>query len=286
MISKFLFATAAAGLFAAHYKTNKRRKLRKEFLELRKAPTFDFDYTRSLNDLPKGTLVALCAEPDIENAAPKKSLYNPKRNILFSVVTGKPPKKPEIKQPETDEKASEEKIDEISSEDPVLIHDHAILPTYFLLNTKFERIRVNFDTTTPTVLFGIKPIADNIPPEKVITSIHENKTLLPSFFRKKPAEFQEIGVDAEEKYVYIGEISPPSANAHDANVKADLEMKVRYVLGEQKEFYLKHLDNKIFQAGKGVKALCGMVIALFLVDRIIPAVIQYQKKTQAVSTEK
>lgn len=255
--SKVLLGCAAVTLSAGYYNMLQERKMMKEFSELEKVPTLDFDYVNLLDDIPKHKLIAICADPDTENSYIKKSLYSPKKSTMFSLVAGK-----EDEKAKADEKKTKKQvIDEMSSEEPIIITDHAGLPSFFLLNTKSERIRINFNRAYPTILFGLKPITKDIPVDQLKSPVHKNSSLI-SF--GSPKRYQEIGLDPEEKLVYIGEVSPADANSHTSRARADLKMNVRYVLGEQKDFYLKHLDGKLVQYNRRVRVFGIATASLFI----------------------
>ena len=243
--SYIILGGISSSLITGYYFLNKEKQLYRLFESLEKIPEFDFDYLGRIEDLPINQPFALCAEIDLENTSSRPSLYNPKKRIVLSSVKRiLPVDKKVTKQTLNDEN---EHFDEFYN----TINNHQ-LPDIYLINGKEERIKIEWPNTKEIGLFNIKPIVEKIDPKtlKNIPSESINERFLSFLPSRKKAEYGEIGLVADEKYVYIGELTKNLSNIGEGKLDVNLVFKSQFVLGESKNYFLKYLDGQLVKMNK------------------------------------
>ncbi len=258
MISKILVGGIALSLVSGYYCQKKEKKLYDLFESLKEIQEFDFDYIGTLGDVPLNKPLALCANFDLDHTAAQPSQYNTKRKVIHSVTKKLlPVEKKVTKQNLNDENES---FDEFYNSIP-----NQNLPKVYLINNNQERIEIQWpgSDVREIGLFNVKPIAEKIDAQslksvKTETLLEKIQNFAPS---KRKAEYGEIGFDAGEKYVYIGEIRQPLPTEL-GKIKTDLIFKPEYVLGDSKHYFLKYLDGQLIKLNQQGKACFFVAIGL------------------------
>jgi len=255
MLSKILVGGIAVSLLSGYACQRKEKKMYTLFESLKEIPEFDFDYIGGLGDIPLNKPLALCGKFDLENTSASPSQHNPSKKVIFSVVKKlSPVEKKVTKQTLSDENESfDEFYNSVANKN---------LPNLYLLNNNQERIEIKWPGSDVREIgfFNVKPIAEKLniqsPPDE--TLLDKILNLAPS---KRKAEYGELGLNPEEKYVYIGEIRKPEPSEL-GKVKPDLIFKPEYVLGDSKHYFLKHLDGQLIKLNQRGKFSFGIAMGL------------------------
>lgn len=282
VFTKILLGGISVSLLSGYYFLQKEKKVYKVFESLEKIPEFDLDYLGKLEDLPLNQPIALCGDVDTVNSLVKASEYNPKKRILFSTIRPVlPVQKKVTKQNLNDE---DETFDEFYYSIP-----NKDLPKFYLKNEKEERIEIQWPNEQRIGFFNVKPIVEkidlekspSIPPQPILTRLSN------LFTAKKNAEYAEVGLKVDDKYVYVGElITPPSGNA--GKVPVNLIFKPQYVLGDSQNYFLKYLDGQLIRLNKNGKMSFFIGMALTSVHLCNKLFLYYEsqmKKSQEMTAE-
>ena len=253
MLSKLLVGGIAVSLLSGYSCLKKEKKLYKLFESLKEIPEFDFNYIGGLGDLPLNKPLALCGLIDLEHTAVSQSQHNPEKKVVFSVVKKLAPVEKKVtKQTLSDENES---FDEFYNSVP-----NKDLPKLYLLNNSQERIEIQWPGSDVSEIgfFNVKPLAEKLKLQSAPTEtlLEKIQNLAPG---KRNAEYGEIGLNSEEKYVYIGELRQPLPSEL-GTVKPNLIFKPEYVLGDSKHYFLKHLDGQLIKLNKQGR-VCFLIAA-------------------------
>jgi hypothetical protein len=239
MLSKIFLASAVGSLLAGHYYFLEHNKLVKLFNQLEDIPSIDFDYTQSLDDIPSNGVVSICAEVDQEKSKLRAALHNKTKQVIFSdVVTMLPQDKKVTKAAIQNEN---EAFDEFYVDVP-----NKSLPKFYLRNLRQEKIEIVWPSDNNIGFFNVKALNDNVDATKVTRSGSITEKLQRIFNSK--LKYGEVGIDSEEKLMYVGEIS--RVKGTDIKDGVHFKLKPRYVLGESKDFFMRYVDGQIMKHRK------------------------------------
>eukprot|EP01016_Furgasonia_blochmanni_P000199 TRINITY_DN10000_c0_g1_i1.p1 TRINITY_DN10000_c0_g1~~TRINITY_DN10000_c0_g1_i1.p1 ORF type:complete len:275 (-),score=60.20 TRINITY_DN10000_c0_g1_i1:166-990(-) len=225
MLMNCLLAGASASLVTGYFYFLSEKKYSKIFTEVEKSVTMDFDYLRNVNDIPGKKTTALCARTDEQSS--KQSAFNEKKMIAFSCVL-----------PQMTDKADR------------MWTVRRPFYQFFVVNTKGERLLIDI-SDREVICFNLKEINTNIPESK-ISAFGSVSTPL-NLFRSKQVKgmYTEYGIEADENFVAVGVRSNNPVPQHfTENFQVKYQFDAKYLLGEKKEHFLKHLDELLVKYNK------------------------------------
>jgi len=258
VLTQILLTGASVSAIIGYYHLLRQRKLSKLFENLDKIPFYDFDYVPQITDLPLNKTIAFFAEIDTDRTPSKQSKYNPRKKVVFSSLQKILTREKKVtKQSLSDEN---EYFDEFYHTIP-----NQGLPPIYLRNIQQEIVAINWPEVSEIGLFYVKPIIDKIDPTKMKEIPQESPlekitALLPG---QKKLEFGEIGIQPQEKYIYVGELRKGFLRS-DPKAPPQLFFRPRFILGESKEFFVKYIDSQLVKTLKRAKIAFGITGALTL----------------------
>ena len=282
MLSKLLLVSGSLSLLSGYYCMFKERKLNKDFEEVQKAHAYDLNYINSLADIPKNLTITLCAAIDETLTKSTKSAFNPIKNvvtsflareIIYSKDTSSKNKIPESKE-QSDHNT-------FNSEIKHEYYEFNELPLLILQNSKQDRLLL--EKGQPEIgMYNVFPIVINvINPTKVTQKL--SHTLIQKvddfyFGRKWSNKYREMGIDTDELYIYIGKVI--NENRIVGNQRIDSVFKVKYIIGGNKNHFLRYLDDDLTKINKMGKRSFMIAIGIFSINFIKKAYETYLPKTQ------
>jgi len=256
VLTHILLTGVSISSLVGYYYLLRQRKLTKLFENLDKIPFYDFDYVPQTTDLPLNKTMAFFAEIDMDKTQFKQSKFNPRKKVVFSSVQKILPREKKVtKQSLSDEN---EYFDEFY---------HTIqnqgLPKIYLRNVQQEIVEVHWPDVSEIGLFYVKPIIDKIDLTKIAQIPQESpleklQAMLPG---QKKLEYGEIGIQPQEKYIYVGELHK-AVNRADRNAEPKLIFRPKFILGESKEFFVKYIDSQLVKSLKNMRTAFAITGAL------------------------